>query len=111
MTIFGDIAEGKLPADIVHEDHLAVAFRDINPQAPTHILVIPREPVPRLSESTPEQELLLGHLLSVAREIARKEGLRDGYRVVINDGRDGGQEVDHLHLHVLGGRKMTWPPG
>ena len=111
MTIFSDIAEGKLPADIVHEDHLAVAFRDINPQAPTHILVIPREPIPRLSESTAEQELLLGHLLVVAKEVAEKEGLAGGYRVVVNNGADGGQEVDHLHLHVLGGRKMTWPPG
>ncbi len=111
MTIFSDIAEGKLPADIVHEDHLAVAFRDINPQAPTHILVIPREPVARLSDTVPEQELLLGHLLLVAKEIAEKEGLGSGYRVVINNGADGGQEVEHLHLHVLGGRKMTWPPG
>ena len=111
MTIFSDIVEGKLPADIVHEDHLCLAFRDINPQAPTHVLVIPREPIPRLADSTPEQELLLGHLLSVAREIAVKEGLGKGYRVVINNGPDGGQEVEHLHLHVLGGRRMTWPPG
>ncbi len=111
MTIFADIAEGKLPADIVYEDHLAVAFRDINPQAPTHVLVIPREPIPRLSDATAEQELLLGHLLYVAREVAEKEGLGSGYRVVVNNGPDGGQEVDHLHLHVLGGRKMTWPPG
>jgi histidine triad (HIT) family protein len=111
MTIFSDIIEGKIPADIVYEDHLAIAFRDIKPQAPSHVLVIPREPIARLADTTPEQELLLGHLLHVAREVAEREGLTGGFRVVINNGSDGGQEVEHLHLHVLGGRKMTWPPG
>jgi histidine triad (HIT) family protein len=109
--IFCDIVEGKIPSDLVHEDHLSVAFRDITPKAPTHVLVVPREHVESLHAATPEQELLLGHLLLVARQVAESEGLKGGYRVVVNHGADGGQTVDHLHVHLLGGRSLAWPPG
>ncbi|GJM45632.1 MAG: histidine triad nucleotide-binding protein [Gemmatimonadota bacterium] len=109
--VFCDIVEGKIPAKIAHEDHLAVAFHDVSPKAPVHVLVIPREHVADLDAATPSQELLLGHLLLLAREVADREGLGNGYRVVINRGADGGQTVDHLHLHVLGGRPLSWPPG
>jgi len=109
--IFCDVAEGRIPVKLVHEDHLTIAFHDISPKAPTHVLVIPREHVTDLDAAKPEQELLLGHLLLVAKEVAGKEGLGKGYRVVLNRGEDGGQTVDHLHLHVMGGRPMKWPPG
>ena len=109
--VFCDIVEGKIPAKLVLEDHLALAFHDVSPKAPTHVLVIPREHVPDLGAATPEQELLLGHLLLVARDVAAQEGLTGGYRVVVNRGVDGGQTVDHLHVHVLGGRPLSWPPG
>ncbi len=110
-TIFGKIIRREIPADIVYEDDLALAFKDINPQAPTHILVIPKKPIPCLSEATAEDEALLGHLLSTVKKVAEKVGLTNGYRVVINNGADGGQTVDHLHLHILGDRQMQWPPG
>jgi histidine triad (HIT) family protein len=110
-TIFQRIAEREIPSDIVYEDDQAVAFRDLSPQAPTHVLVVPRRPIASLASATGEDSALLGHLLSVARTVAVQLGLADGYRVVINCGRDGGQSVDHLHLHVLGGRAMKWPPG
>lgn len=109
--IFCDVVEGKIPTRLVHEDHLALAFHDISPKAPTHVLIIPREHLSDLDAAQPGQELLLGHLLLVAREVAEKEGLAAGYRVVINRGADGGQTVDHLHVHVLGGRPLSWPPG
>ena len=109
--IFCDVAEGKIPSKIVHEDHLALAFHDISPKAPTHVLVIPRQHVDDLDAASPEHELLLGHLLLVAKDVAAKEGLGNGYRVVVNRGADGGQTVDHLHVHVLGGRPLSWPPG
>ena len=109
-TIFGKIARGELKADVVYEDDLAVAFRDINPQAPTHILVIPRKPIPRLSASADGDHALLGHLLGVARKVASQEGLGD-FRVVVNDGAGAGQTVFHLHVHLLGGRPFGWPPG
>ena len=108
-TLFERIISGEIPAKLVHEDDRCVAFRDIAPQAPTHILVVPREPVPSLDDGLAAD--LAGHLLLTARKIARIEGLANGYRVVINCGEEGGQSVDHLHLHVLGGRQMTWPPG
>ena len=109
-TIFSKILRGEIPADIVYEDELAIAFRDINPQAPVHILVIPREPTRSLEESS--DGAILGHLLGVCKEVARQEGIAgDGYRVVTNIGRDGGQSVDHIHFHVLGGRPLSWPPG
>lgn len=110
-TIFSKIIRREIPADIVYEDDLALAFRDISPQAPTHILVIPKQPIPRLSEATAADQTLLGHLLVTVQHIAAQEGLAQGYRVVINNGNDGGQTVDHLHLHILGGRPLSWPPG
>jgi histidine triad (HIT) family protein len=110
-TIFQRIIDREIPAQIVHEDDQSLAFRDINPQAPTHILIVPKKPVAGLSSTEDADAALLGYLLTVARKIAEKEGLSQGYRVVINNGPDGGQTVDHLHLHLLGGRGMTWPPG
>lgn len=112
MTIFKKIIDGEVPADIVYQDELCVAFRDVDPQAPTHILVVPRKEIASLAKADPDDHRLLGHLLMKAAEVARSEGLdENGYRVVVNVGRDGGQAVDHLHLHVLGGRRMQWPPG
>ena len=109
-SIFGRIARGELAADVVYEDDRALAFRDINPQAPTHILVIPRKPIERLSGADSSDAPLLGHLLDVARKVASQEGLRD-FRLVVNDGAGAGQTVFHLHVHVLGGRTFGWPPG
>jgi histidine triad (HIT) family protein len=109
-SIFGKIARGELKADVVYEDELALAFRDIHPQAPTHILVIPRKPIPRLSASGDGDAALLGHLLCVARKIASQQGLGD-FRLVVNDGAGAGQSVFHLHVHLLGGRSFGWPPG
>ena len=110
-TIFGKIIRREIPANIVYEDDLAIAFKDITPQAPTHILVIPKKPIPRLSEAGTEDIHLLGHLLATVKQVAAEAGLGNGYRVVINNGNDGGQTVDHLHLHILGGRQLQWPPG
>ena len=110
-TIFSKIIRREIPADIVYEDDLSLAFRDINAQAPTHILVIPKKPIPRLSDATPQDHAVLGHLLIKVKEIAAQEGLSNGFRVVINNGNDGGQTVDHLHIHILGGRQLAWPPG
>jgi histidine triad (HIT) family protein len=110
-TIFSKIIRRDIPADIVYEDNLAIAFRDVNPQAPTHILVIPKEPIPRLSDADSPNHALMGHLLLTAKRVAEQVGLENGYRIVINNGPDGGQSVDHLHLHILGGRQMQWPPG
>jgi len=109
-SIFGRIARGELEADVVYEDDRALAFRDVNPQAPTHILVIPRKPIERLSAASSSDAPLLGHLLDVARKVASQEGLRD-FRLVVNDGPGAGQTVFHLHVHVLGGRTFDWPPG
>lgn len=110
-TLFQRIMDREIPAEFVHEDDLCVAFRDIDPKAPTHILVVPRKPLPSLDDITRDDESLVGHLFIVARNIAAIEGLSGGYRTVFNCGEDGGQAVPHLHLHLLGGRKMTWPPG
>ncbi|MGB3557155.1 MAG: histidine triad nucleotide-binding protein [Geitlerinemataceae cyanobacterium] len=110
-TIFSKIIRKEIPADIVYEDEWAIAFRDVSPQAPVHILVIPKKPIPRLADAHADDSHLLGHLLMTVKQIAEREGLEDGYRVVINTGSDGGQTVYHLHLHLLGGRPMTWPPG
>ncbi len=111
-TIFSKIITREIAADIVHEDEFCLAFRDINPKAPVHILVIPKETLSGIQAATAEHRDLLGHLLVVTREIADQEGLaRNGYRCVINAGADGGQTVDHLHIHLLGGRQMHWPPG
>jgi histidine triad (HIT) family protein len=110
-TIFSKIIRREIPADIVYEDELAIAFRDIHAQAPVHILVIPKKPIPKLADAQPEDQALLGHLLLTVQRIAAQEGLTEGYRTVINTGIDGGQTVYHLHLHILGGRALTWPPG
>ena len=111
-TIFGMILRGEVPADIVYEDESCMAFRDVNPQADVHVLVIPRTPIRSLAHATRDQEVLLGHLMSVCAAVAVQEGISDsGYRVVTNIGRDGGQSVEHLHFHVLGGRSLGWPPG
>jgi histidine triad (HIT) family protein len=110
-TIFGKIIRKEIPADIVHEDNLCLAFRDINPQAPVHILVIPKQPIVNLAAAESQDHALMGHLLLTAKRVADQVGLTNGYRVVINTGEDGGQTVYHLHLHILGGRPMSWPPG
>lgn len=110
-TIFERICAKEIPAQIVYEDEQVVAFRDINPQAPTHVLVVPRRPIPRLAEATAAEQALLGHLLLTAAGLARQLGLSGGYRLVINNGPDGGESVPHLHVHLLGGRVMGWPPG
>jgi histidine triad (HIT) family protein len=110
-TIFSKIIKREITADIVYEDDLALAFRDINPQAPVHILVIPKKNIPQIAAAEPQDHALLGHLLLTAKRVAEQAGLKNGYRLVINDGVDGGQTVYHLHLHILGGRQMDWPPG
>ncbi|NJL11041.1 MAG: histidine triad nucleotide-binding protein [Calothrix sp. CSU_2_0] len=110
-TIFGKIIRKEIPADIVYEDDLALAFRDVQPQAPVHILVIPKKTIPKLSDAETEDSALLGHLLLTVKKVAELVGLDQGYRVVINTGVDGGQSVYHLHLHILGGRQLNWPPG
>jgi histidine triad (HIT) family protein len=110
-TIFSKIIHREIPADIVYEDDLALAFKDITPQAPVHILVIPKKPIPQLSAAESEDHALMGHLLLTAKRVAEQAGLENGYRLVINNGTDGGQTVSHLHLHILGGRHMQWPPG
>ena len=111
-TLFEKICDKEVSADIVYEDDQVVAFRDIAPKAPTHVLVIPRKSIPRINEAQPEDQALLGHLLLKAAEVARLLGLgEDGFRLVLNNGRDAGETVPHLHCHILGGRKMDWPPG
>jgi histidine triad (HIT) family protein len=110
-TIFSKIIRKEIPADIVYEDDLVLAFRDVQPQAPVHILVIPKKPIESIATATTEDGALLGHLLLTIKRVAAQEGLEQGYRVVINTGEDGGQTVFHLHLHLLGKRSMTWPPG
>ncbi|KAM3909805.1 adenosine 5'-monophosphoramidase HINT2 isoform 1-T4 [Leptodactylus fuscus] len=110
-TIFSRILDRSLPADIIYEDEQCLAFRDVSPQAPVHFLVIPKLLIPRISQVTVGDKELLGHLLVTAAQLAQKEGLTDGYRIVVNDGQQGAQSVYHLHLHVIGGRQMSWPPG
>lgn len=109
-TLFGKIVRKETPADIVHEDEQAMVIRDVNPQAPTHLLVLPRKPIPKLADAEPEDEALLGHLLRVAHRVAAAEGLSD-YRIVVNNGSGAGQTIFHLHIHVIGGRPLRWPPG
>ena len=110
-TIFSKIIRREIPADIVYEDDLALAFRDVQPQAPVHILIIPKRAIVSIDEATDSDAALLGHLLLTVKRVATQEGLAKGYRVVVNTGEDGGQTVFHLHLHLLGKRSMTWPPG
>ena len=110
-TIFKKIIDREIPAKIVYEDDLCMAFEDINPQAPTHVLVIPKKEITSVDDVADEDEALVGHLLVAIREIAAKLGFSGGYRVVANCGRDAGQEVMHLHFHLLAGRSFAWPPG
>jgi histidine triad (HIT) family protein len=111
-TLFQKICDKEIPATIVHEDDRCVAFRDISPQAPIHILVVPRKAIVRVGLAEMEDEAVLGHLLLTAAKVARAEGIAEsGYRLIINNGRDGGEAVPHLHVHLLGGRPMEWPPG
>lgn len=110
-TLFGKIIRREVPADIVYEDELCLAFRDVNPQAPTHVLLIPKKEIPRLADAKPEDQALLGHLMLAAGKVAKSLGVEDAFRVAINNGADAGQSVSHLHLHLLAGRKFRWPPG
>jgi histidine triad (HIT) family protein len=110
-TLFQKIADGDVPADMVYEDEFCFAFRDINPQAPTHILIVPRKLISSLNDLSDADEQLVGHLFTAARKLAKEEGLDEGYRTVFNCGPAAGQSVDHIHLHLLGGRTLTWPPG
>ena len=110
-TIFKRIIDREIPADIVYEDDLCLAFNDVNPQAPTHVLVIPKKEITSVDDIDGADEALVGHLFVVARKIAADLGLGGGYRVVTNCGPDAGQEVMHLHFHILAGRKLSWPPG
>ena len=110
-TIFSKIINREIPADIVYEDELCLAFRDVNPQAPVHILLIPKKPIPRIIDAGAEDQSLLGHLYLSANTIARQEGVEDAFRLVVNNGADVGQSVFHLHIHILAGRSFSWPPG
>jgi histidine triad (HIT) family protein len=112
MTLFERIINREVPAQIIHEDSKCVAIRDINPQAPVHVLIIPRRVISRLGEAAEADAALIGHLLLTAASIAKREGIEEsGYRVVVNHGRHAGESVPHLHVHLLGGRQMKWPPG
>lgn len=112
MTVFEKIAAREIPAEIVWEDEDALAFNDLDPKAPVHVLIVPKRPIPRLAEATADDQLLLGKLLLATKEVATRKGLNEsGYRVVINNGQDAGETVPHLHVHVLGGRTLIWPPG
>jgi histidine triad (HIT) family protein len=112
MTIFEKIIAREIPARFIFEDEEIAAFHDVNPQAPVHFLVVPKKVIPRIAQAAPEDQALLGRLLLVARDLAKELGLNEaGFRIVINNGRNGGETVPHLHVHVLGGRHMGWPPG
>jgi histidine triad (HIT) family protein len=111
-NVFERIIDREIPAAIVYEDDLVLAFRDVSPKAPVHVLIIPKQGIPRLAETKPSDASILGHLLVKAAEVAAQLGLaQKGYRLVINNGPDGGESVPHLHCHILGGRAMSWPPG
>ncbi len=110
-TLFSKIIDREIPADIVYEDDLCLAFKDINPQAPVHILIIPKKPIPKLADATDADQSLLGQLILTANKLAQDQGVGDAYRLVINNGEGAGQSVFHIHVHLLGGRSFTWPPG
>jgi len=110
-NVFARILRREIPAQVVHEDELCLAFRDVAPQAPTHVLVVPKRPLARLVDAGPADEPILGHLLVTAAAVARKLGFGDAFRIVVNNGREAGQTVFHLHVHVLAGRPFGWPPG
>lgn len=111
-TIFEKIRDQEIPADLIYKDELCMAFRDISPQAPTHVLVVPSKVIPRIGEASDEDQYLLGHLLLIAKQVAKELKIdQTGYRLVINNGQDAGETVPHLHIHLLGGRALEWPPG
>ena len=111
-TLFEKIIAREIPATIVYEDDLVLAFQDVKPQAPVHVLIIPKKPIPRIAEAKPEDHQVLGHLLLKAGQVAEKLGLtRSGFRLVFNNGPDAGEAVPHLHCHIIGGRQLGWPPG
>lgn len=110
-TLFQKIIDREIPADIVYEDEQCLAFRDINPQAPVHVLLIPKPFIEKLSDATDEQQGLLGHLMRVAPKIAEQEGIGEAFRLIANNGAKAGQSVFHLHFHIIGGRPLNWPPG
>ena len=110
-SIFTKILDGEIPGDILFEDKVCFAIKDINPQAPTHILIIPKKPVEKVSDAEPDDKEMLGHLLLVSKAIANEQGLDDNYRLIINNGAKAGQSVFHIHVHLLGGRSLNWPPG
>ena len=110
-TLFSKIIRREIPADIVYEDELCLAFRDINPQAPTHVLLIPKKEIAMLADAAEEDRALMGHLLLAANKVARQLGVEKAFRLVVNNGADAGQSVFHLHLHILAGRPLRWPPG
>lgn len=110
-TLFEKIIDREIPASFVHEDDQCVVIKDVNPTAPMHLLVIPRKPMPRLCDATPDDQALLGHLMLVANKVAADAGYGDAFRLIVNNGAASGQSVFHLHLHVVGGRPLKWPPG
>ncbi len=110
-TLFTKIIDREIPADIIYEDELCIAFNDINPQAPLHALLVPKKVIPMLSESSEEHQSLLGHLMLVAPKIAKEQGYQDAFRIVINNGENAGQTVFHIHIHIIAGRALNWPPG
>ncbi len=110
-TLFEKIIDREIPADIIFEDELSIVIKDISPQAPTHLLIIPKKVIPKLSDSTAEDQSILGHLMLVAGQIADQLGLDETFRLVVNNGAKAGQSVFHLHLHLLSGRPLNWPPG
>ena len=110
-TLFEKIIAREIPAEVVYEDDLVLAFRDIKPQAPVHVLIVPKQPISRIAEAQADHQELLGHLLLKAAVVAKQLDLKNGYRLIINNGVDGGETVPHLHVHILGGRHMAWPPG
>lgn len=110
-TIFGKIVRREIPADILYEDEHCLAFPDINPQAPTHVLVIPKKEIAKLSDAGAQDQALLGHLMLAACKVTRQLGVEDAFRLIVNNGAEAGQSVFHLHLHILAGRKLRWPPG
>jgi len=111
MTLFQKIIDREIPADIVYEDDLSIVIKDINPQAPTHLLIIPKKPIPKVSDALKEDKDILGHLMWVAGEVAREVGVEDTFRLVVNNGAKAGQSVFHIHIHLLSGRTLSWPPG
>ena len=111
MTLFQKIIDKEIPADIIYEDDISLVFKDINPQAPTHLLIIPKKPIVKVAEASEADKELLGHLMWVAGEVAREIGVEDAFRLVINNGAKAGQSVFHLHLHLLSGSSFSWPPG